>query len=58
MINTTRETVTRSFQVLQTRGVLARQGDRLLVAQPAPLRALAEGQVAQKSAVAGRREDG
>lgn len=31
MVNLTRETVTRSFQVLQTKGVLAREGEDLLV---------------------------
>ncbi|MDE2344165.1 MAG: winged helix-turn-helix domain-containing protein, partial [Betaproteobacteria bacterium] len=31
MVNLTRETVTRTFQVLQAQGVLSRQGDDLVV---------------------------
>jgi len=31
MVNLTRETVTRAFQVLQARGVLLRDGDNLII---------------------------
>jgi CRP-like cAMP-binding protein len=34
MVNLTRETVTRTFQVLQSQGVLVRQGDNLVVDKP------------------------
>jgi len=43
MINTTRETVTRNFQVLQSRGIVSRQGDVMAVASPDRLRLLAAG---------------
>ncbi|MBP9713232.1 MAG: Crp/Fnr family transcriptional regulator [Sterolibacterium sp.] len=45
MINASRETVTRVFQVLQARGVVARDGGSLNVIDPRYLRAVAEGQV-------------
>lgn len=45
MINTSRETVTRVFQVLQTRGIIKRDGNALSVADPAYLEAVAAGQV-------------
>jgi len=41
MINLTRETVTRTFQVLQSQGALTRDGDHLKV-DPAKLRQLVE----------------
>jgi CRP/FNR family cyclic AMP-dependent transcriptional regulator len=43
MINTTRETVTRNFQVLQSRRLLLREGERITLAQAATLQQLAEG---------------
>ena len=43
MVNLTRETVTRTFQVLQAQGVLTRQGDELRVDQ-AKLEKLASGE--------------
>ncbi len=43
MINTSRETVTRVFQMLQTRGILKRNGNALAVADLDYLRAVAEG---------------
>ncbi len=45
MVNTSRETVTRVFQVLQTRGVVARDGGSLQVGDPAYLKGVAEGKV-------------
>lgn len=45
MINSSRETVTRVFQVLQTKGVLKRDGDALAVADPQYLTDVAEGKV-------------
>lgn len=45
MINASRETVTRVFQVLQARGIVAREGSSLEVADPGYLRDVAEGQV-------------
>lgn len=44
MINTTRETVTRAFQALQARGVLAREGARIRIDDLARLRRLAMGE--------------
>jgi hypothetical protein len=41
MVNLTRETVTRAFQVLQSQGALAREGDDLKV-NTAKLKQLAE----------------
>lgn len=43
MINTSRETVTRAFQVLQNRNVLSRDGNILLVHECATLTAIANG---------------
>jgi CRP-like cAMP-binding protein len=43
MINTSRETVTRVFQVLQSRAVLKREGDRFRVDDPRYLNDVAEG---------------
>lgn len=43
MINSSRETVTRVFQVLQARAVLRREDDRLVVENLAYLTAVAEG---------------
>lgn len=43
MINTTRETVTRNFQVLQARGLVRRNGDGIVLAQTGLLRQAAEG---------------
>lgn len=43
MINTSRETVTRAFQVLQNRNVLARDGNALLVHDTTTLTAIANG---------------
>ncbi len=43
MINTSRETVTRVFQVLQTRGVLRREGNQFHVENPRYLNDVAEG---------------
>lgn len=43
MINTSRETVTRAFQVLQARGVLRREDNRLILADLRYLNAVAEG---------------
>jgi len=45
MVNTSRETVTRVFQVLQTRGVVARDGGSLQVGDPAYLHNVAEGKI-------------
>lgn len=45
MVNTSRETVTRVFQVLQTRGVVARDGASLQVGDPTYLNNVAEGKV-------------
>lgn len=44
MINTTRETVTRAFQLLQTQSILRRDGDRIVLTQVDLLRKIAEGQ--------------
>ena len=44
MLNLSRETVTRVFQVLQTQGIVKRDGTaRLSVLDPAALKSLAEG---------------
>lgn len=43
MINTSRETVTRVFQVLQTRGILKREGNALAVTDPGYLEDVAAG---------------
>ncbi len=43
MINTSRETVTRAFQLLQTQNVLQRDGDNIKLLQPELLRRNAEG---------------
>lgn len=43
MINASRETVTRAFRNLQTKGLVKRDGNRLLIAQPDLLRELAKG---------------
>lgn len=43
MINTSRETVTRAFQLLQTKKVLLRDGDRIVLTQMDFLRRIAEG---------------
>lgn len=43
MINVTRETVSRVFQLLQGRGIVERDGNDLKVEDPATLRSLAEG---------------
>jgi CRP-like cAMP-binding protein len=45
MINASRETVTRVFQVLFTRRVLARDGNALLLVQPEVLQGVAEGRI-------------
>ncbi len=45
MINTSRETVTRVFQVLQARGIVAREGGNLDIANLRYLRDVAEGLV-------------
>lgn len=45
MINASRETVTRVFQVLQSRGVVARDGNSLKIADEDYLSDVAEGQV-------------
>lgn len=45
MINTSRETVTRAVQVLQTRSVLKRDGGRIVILKLTQLRQIAEGQV-------------
>lgn len=43
MINASRETVTRAFQLLQSHRVLRREGNELKVEDPEMLRAIAEG---------------
>jgi DNA-binding transcriptional regulator YhcF (GntR family) len=43
MINASRETVTRAFQVLFTQGVLLRDGDNLRVVNEMMLRKIADG---------------
>lgn len=45
MINTSRETVTRVFQVLQARGIIRREGDALVVADPEYLADVATGKI-------------
>lgn len=45
MINTSRETVTRAFQLLQGRHILERKGSQLLLLLPDALRRAAEGQL-------------
>ena len=45
MINTSRETVTRSFQLLQTKQVVSREGNRLTVHDVRFLREIAEGKI-------------
>lgn len=45
MINTSRETVTRVFQVLQTRGVIKRDGNALTVSDPGYLDQVATGKI-------------
>jgi CRP/FNR family cyclic AMP-dependent transcriptional regulator len=45
MVNTSRETVTRTFQVLQGLKVLARDGNMLVVHQPTTLQEAADGKV-------------
>lgn len=45
MVNTSRETVTRVFQVLQTRGVVLRDGGSLQVGDPTYLTGVAEGKI-------------
>ena len=50
MINTSRETVTRVFQVLQARGVLRREGNQLRVEDARYLADVAEGRVAPHKA--------
>lgn len=45
MVNTSRETVTRIFQVLQTRGVVARDGNSLKVGEAGYLQDVAEGRI-------------
>ena len=45
MINTSRETVTRAFQLLQTQNILRRDGDQIILAQLEMLRRIAEGQL-------------
>lgn len=46
MVNTSRETVTRTLQFLQTMKVVARDGNDLLVSQPDILQQAADGKVA------------
>lgn len=46
MVNTSRETVTRTLQFLQTQKVVARAGGALVVEQPATLQDAADGKVA------------
>lgn len=46
MVNTSRETVTRTLQFLQTMKVVARDGNDLLVQQPDTLQQAADGKVA------------
>ena len=43
MVNLTRESVSRVFQLLQGRSIVERDGNDLLVLAPAQLAALAEG---------------
>lgn len=45
MINTSRETVTRAFQLLQTQNVLRRDGDNIILTQPDKLARIAEGEL-------------
>lgn len=45
MVNTSRETVTRIFHVLQARGVVARDGIHLRIGDPGYLRDVAEGKM-------------
>lgn len=45
MINTSRETVTRIFQVLQNRSIVRRDGNTLSLEDPAYLQSVAEGKV-------------
>lgn len=47
MINTSRETVTRAFQLLQGQHILERKGSQLLLLLPDTLRKAAEGQLEQ-----------
>lgn len=44
MINASRETVTRAFQLLQGKGLVLREGNHLRIQQPDILREVAEGQ--------------
>jgi hypothetical protein len=46
MVNTSRETVTRTLQFLQGLKVLARDGNQLVVHQPDTLQQAADGKVA------------
>lgn len=46
MVNTSRETVTRTLQFLQSMKVVARAGDELVVQQPETLQQAADGKVA------------
>jgi CRP/FNR family transcriptional regulator, cyclic AMP receptor protein len=48
MVNTSRETVTRTMQFLQGMNVVARAGDRLIVNAPETLQQAADGQVSPK----------
>lgn len=45
MVNTSRETVTRTLQFLQTMKIVSRSGNNLLVAQPDTLQEAADGKV-------------
>jgi CRP-like cAMP-binding protein len=46
MVNTSRETVTRTLQFLQSMKVVSRDGDELVVQQPDTLQQAADGKVA------------
>lgn len=50
MVNTSRETVTRTLQFLQVQKVVARAGDELVVHQPDTLQQAADGKVAPTKA--------
>lgn len=43
MINLSRETVTRAFQILQAKGLLAREGTNLIIQQPEQMTNVASG---------------
>jgi DNA-binding GntR family transcriptional regulator len=56
MINLSRETVTRAFQVLQAKGLVIREGNNLVIQQPEQMDDLASGKAnpAKNSSSPGR----